>query len=431
MFCEECGAKNKKGATFCEECGHPIKAEVKETKKEKTETKKTTEEPKVETKKTEKVAKKPISKGTKILVGSVAAVVAILVGAYIYLGSVFTPEKIAIKYFKAYANKDADKIYKIVKLDESEFVSKKLLKEALKNDEKIELENYKIEKNPTKTQLEKALGVKVKEDLSKTITIKYVKKGSSKEYYKNITLVKSKHKKFLFFDNWVVDSSDLVANDYTFSVPKDSKPTINGKKVSDKYKKDSYSSYYDSYKIPSILKGTYKLKVTLDSGLTLVGDMKINGSYGTYSSSSLKLEDKTEKKLVKDIKEKLTTIYNGVTENKNFDDIKDAFAEDYRDSIEGSYGTLKQAVLTDYNKLKEFKLTDVKIKYYTISDENLNLTVQVTYDYKTEYKNGDDVKEYSKTGKTSNIYLTYKLDGKEYALSEFRNLIAYFSHYSY
>ena len=98
MFCEECGAKNNKGTAFCEECGHKLPVEVKEAKA-------TKEEPKKE-----KVAKKPISKKTKILVGVIAVVVAALVGTYFYLSSLFTPEKIALKYFKAYANKDADKI---------------------------------------------------------------------------------------------------------------------------------------------------------------------------------------------------------------------------------------------------------------------------------------------------------------------------------
>lgn len=423
MFCEECGAKNKKGATFCEECGHAIKAE--ETKK--AESKKEKVEPKKEV--AEKVAKKPMSKGTKLLIGGIVAVVAILVGAYVYLSSVFTPEKVAIKYFKAYASKDANKICKVIKLDESEFVSKKLLKEALKDEEKIDLENYKIEKNPTKSQLEKALGIKETDDLSKSITIKYIKKGSSKEYYKTIKLVKSKNKKFLFFDNWVVDSSDLVANDYSISVPKGAKTSIDGIEIKDKYK--TSNTYTDTYKIPSILKGTHKITAKLKSGIVLTGEYKVNGSYGSISSSSLKLDKKTEETIKKSVKDNLTTIYDAVIADKSFEDIEEKFNEDYRDDIRDKFANLKQSALSDYNRLKEIKINDVNITYYSISDDELSVTARIKYDYKVEYKNGDEKKEYSKKDRSDNVYLTYKIGKSEFVLSNIRSIVSYFSHYSY
>lgn len=418
MFCEECGAKNKKGTAFCEECGHKLPVEVKEEKA-------TKEEPRKE-----KVAKKPISKKTKILVGVIAVVVAALVGTYFYLSSLFTPEKIALKYFKAYANKDANKICSIIKLDDSEFVSKDLLKKALKDEEKIELENYTIEKD-TSSQLAKAFGVKNDDNLSKTIKIKYITKGSSKEYYKTIKLTKSKNKKYLFFDNWIVDSSDLIAKDYSISVPKDSKPSIDGVEIKDKYKQDTYSSYSDTYKIPSILKGSHKVTTKLKSGIVLTGEFNITGSYSSFSSSNLKLDDKTSSSIKKSIKDSLTTIYDAVVADKSFDDIKDSFDEDYRDDIKNTYDNLKQYALSDYNKLKELKISDVDIKYYSISDEDLSITAQIKYDYKVEYKSGNETKDYSKTGKTDNVYLTYKSGKKDYVLSNIRSLVSYFSHYSY
>ena len=449
MFCGECGAKNKKGSAFCEKCGSKLEVEEeieKTTKKDqvkKTNKKEETKKPdkKEEVKKTEKVEeikkeepkkeRKPISKKNKIIIGIVAIVVAILVAGYMYLGSLCKPEKIAIKYFKAYTSKDADKIANIIKLDESDFVSKKLLKEALKDEEKIELENYAIDNTPTTTkEITKALGIKAEDDMSKSIRIKYIKKGSSKEYYKTIKLVKSKNKKYLFFDNWVVDSSDLIAKDYSLSVPADSKVSLNGIELGKKYKKDNSSSY-DSYLIPSILKGTYKAKVTLKSGIELTGTLKVDGNYGSFSSNNLKFESKTEKKFVNEIKENISLIYNSVLEDKSFEDIKDSFDEDSRDNFENTFNTIKQNALSEYSKLKEIKITNAEIRYFNISEDNVRFSVQVTYDYKVEYKNGEETKEYSKTGRTTTIYVTYKLDNKSYKLSKIESLPTYFSHYSY
>lgn len=423
MFCEECGTKNKKNATFCENCGHKMTAEEskKETKSEKTETK--------VVKKVVK-EKEPMSQKTKILIGSIAAVVAIIIGAYFYLASIFKPEKIAIKYFKAYASKDANKICDIVKLEEDDFVNKKLLSNALKGSDIIELENYKVEKNDSKSKLAKAFGIK-EDDLSKTITIRYTKKGSSKEYTKNIKLVKGKNKKFLFFDDWKVDSSDLIAKDFTISVPSNTEATIDGIKIPKKYQKDSYSSSYKTYKIPAILKGKHQIEAELKSGIKLSGETSIFGNYASFSYGSLKLDKKTEKKYLKDAEEKVKIIYDALIDGKNFDDIKDSFNEDYRSDIEYAFNTVKENAMNDYNKLKEFKITDSNVTYYYISEDELQLTIKIKYDYKVEYKNGDETKEYSKTGKTGNIYVNYRLDKKDITLSNIKSLVSYFSHYSF
>ena len=113
MFCGECGAKNENGAQFCEKCG--AKLEVEET---------------VVTKVV--APKKPMSKKTKVIIGVVSLVVVALVGAYMYVGSLVTPEKVALKYFKAYAANDADTLYEVMNVQDSKFVSKKLLKEDIK-----------------------------------------------------------------------------------------------------------------------------------------------------------------------------------------------------------------------------------------------------------------------------------------------------------
>lgn len=428
MFCGECGTKNKKGAAFCEKCGAKLEGETNKEEKTKTsKVEKKTDNKPVEVKK----ERQPLSKQNKIIIGCVAAFVAILVASYMYLGSICKPEKVAIKYFKAYTSKDANKISKMIDLDEGEFVSKKLLKESLKDEEKLEIENYTIDNNTAREKLAKVFGVDKTDNLSKTITVKYIEKGTSKERYKSIKLVKSKHKKFLFFDNWKVDSSDLIAKNYKISVPKDSKAKLNGIVLGKKYKKDSFYTNFDVYEIPSILKGSYKLSVTLKSGISLSGDVKVTGNYGSFSSNNLKFDSKTEKKMKNEIKEKVKVIYDAVLEDKSFDDIKDNFEEDYRDEFEDTYNDVKKNALTDYNKLKEIKIKDVEIKYYSINDEEIRLTIGLKYDYKVEYKSGDETKDHSKSGAISNIYVTYKIGKKDNKLSKIDSLPTYFSHYSF
>lgn len=403
MFCEECGTKNKKNATFCENCGHKFE---------------TTNETVVNASPAK--TKKPMDKKQKIIIGIVVAVVAILIGAYMYIGSLFTPEKVALKYFKAYTSNDADALYSTLNLEESKFVSKDLLKKGLKDKEKIKVANYSIEKEDKK-----------EDSLSKSVTIKYVVDGSSNEKTKTIKLTKNKKKKLLFFDNWTVDTSEVVAKKYTISVPKNSEVKINDISVSDKYKQESYSSYYDSYEIPEILYGKYDLTVEYKSGIKLAGTLNVDGNYGSYRASSLKLESKTEKELIKQIREKVELLYKSAIEDKSFDDIKDSFNEDYRSDIEYRYNNLKNNAISEYNKLKEIKISDIKVTSTSVNEEKINLILSMKYDYKVEYKSGDETKEYTGKDKVDTFYVDFKLDKKDYIMTDLTSLVTYFSYYRY
>lgn len=395
MFCEECGTKNAKGVAFCENCGHKLVEEKKKTKKE------------------SNTVSKAESKNNKNVAIIVIVAIAALVGAYMYIASTLTPEKVALKYFKGLAKRDANAVYSTINLEESKFVNKKLLKESLKNEEKINLDNYKTSKAD-------------KKGISTIVTITYIEKGSSTEKTKTIKLSKSKAKKWLIFDNWTVDASDLMVSDFRLTIPKDTKPSVDGIKLPEKYKDDTYSSSYDVYVIPSILKGIHKLTVKYSSGLVLAADVKTTSRYSTYN---LTLEDSINKKISKDIKSKLTTLYEAAMDEKDFDDIKDKFDEDSRENIESVYNNLKDYVNKDYNNLQEFKIKNVKIKSVNPQSDEVTLYVEIKYDYKVEYKLGDETKDYSKKDKTTTIYAVYDLNKKDYKMTNLRSLVTYFSHY--
>ena len=395
MFCEECGTKNESGAAFCEKCGHKLQ-EVKPVK--------------------EKKPAKPMKKSTKIIMAVVAVVAVVLIGGYVYIAGTLKPEKIALKYFKAYAAKDADTLYSLTDLEDSKFVSKKILKESLKDEEAIKLTSSSAEKKESSDSKNVA-----------SVTVKYVEKGSSDEKTKTVKLAKS-GKKWLLFDNWVVDSSELVVKDYRISVPLGTTPKLDGVEVPDKYKSDSYSSYYDSYTIPSMVKGNHKIVAEYKSGLKLAGEFKAYNNYSSYSYTSLKLEDETSEKITKDLKSKIELLYSSAIEEKSFEDIASSFSEDYKDQIEYTYDNLKSNVITDYKRLKEFKIQNLTVSSISLNDDDLELSIKIKYDYKVEYKSGDEVKETSKKDQTSTIRAIYKVDKKDYTLKELKYLITYFSY---
>lgn len=392
MFCEECGTKNKQGSAFCEKCGH--KFEQQSVQRE----------------------KKPMSKKNKIIIGIVVGVVALLTAAYFIIGAMFKPEKVALKYFKAYASKDADAIYNTLKLEDSKFVSKKLLKEALENDDEIELENVKVD------------DVEKDDDIT-IVTIKYIEKGTTKESKAVIRLAKSSKKQWLVFDKWVVDPSGIIAKDVTVSVPKDSTLKINGIKVPGKYEKDvTGNTVY--YKIPKMIKGKYTVKAELKNGIELEGEMKVSGNYSYFYSSSLGLAESSKKEVTKDIKESVDTIYQALIAKKDFSEIKDKFAEDYQSDFESIYNNTKSSVMTDYSTLKEFKINDIKVKSVSIYDGKVSVTYEMNYDYKVAHKSGDKTEEKEKKNQIDSYsYAKFSLEDKKLVLTELSSLVSYFSYY--
>lgn len=400
MFCEECGTKNEQEAVFCEKCGHKLNKSEKKAVVQK--------------------EKKPMSKKTKTIIVISALVVALLIGVYIYLISIFKPEKVALKYFKAYTTNNADALYSVVDLNDSKFANKKLFKESLKSKEKIDVSNYRIEKNEDKYQ-EKDL-------LSKNVVIKYIVKGSSKEKTKIIKLSKTKKKKLLFFDNWVVDNSEILATRYTVKAPKNTKVKIDGIALNPKDKTEYYLT--DNYVIDSIVIGKHKISFEYKSGIKLEGEMNVSaGSYHSYSARGLNLDSKTKKKIENDTNKLVKLLYSSAIENKDFSEIEESFGEDYRDNIKDVYDKIKSSANSSYSNLKSFNLKDFKINSSSVENDKLKLIATMKYDYTIEYKVDDETKETTKKNQSrDDVYVYYDFKDKDYVMSNIKYLVTYFSY---
>lgn len=394
MFCEECGTKNKKGATFCENCGHQMNNESGDNGSKKTIV---------------------FDKKKKVCAGIIAVVLVALISIYSYLSNASKPENVALKYFKACANNDVNTIYSVASVEESDFVNKKLLKESLKDSKKTSLVNYKI------AEVKNANGI------SAVVRIAYIDSASNHEKIKVVNLVKSK--KSGLFEKWLVDCSDLMVKDYRLTAPEGTKVLINNIEVDKKYKEKN-SSLHDYYVIPSIIKGKYNVTLEYKNGIKLSGELKIEGSYSSIALSNMKLEKELDDNIKKDLKNKLKIMYDAAMSSKEFSEIKDTFNEDEVSSIEQSYNSLKSNITTDYNKLKEFSINDINIKVSSLEDDKIRLSVELNYDYKMEYKYMNETKEYSKKNAKTNLVSIYQIKDNKYSVINM-GIITYFSHYNY
>lgn len=393
MFCPKCGKKNKEEAQFCEFCGTKIAEENKVILPKKT--------------------KKPMSKKNKIIIAVVIALVVVLGGGGIILSNNYTPSKIAEGYFVALMNDDTNKLYDYINVPDSEFTSKKIFNEVVDNDDK-DLVNYQV------------VSEQISNDgLSAQVKISYTLEGRQSALEKTIYLVKDKKNKMLIFDNWKIsDGSSLIEEDYEITVFKGATLSLEGVEVSSKYKKDSDSTRYDTYVIPTLFKGDYDAKITLKNGLTTESKIDVSG-YST-TINTFELSDKDEKNLESSIKENVNKLYKSAIDSKSFSDIKKDY--EYKDSdltdLEDAYSSFARSVKS--SELKSYELTDLDVERLSITEDGyLYVTVSLEYKYSVKDYFSDDIISNSDD---DTAYLTFDYNNG-FKLVDMTSLATYFSRF--
>ena len=405
MFCGECGTKNKKGAQFCENCGAKMETPKKEVFVKE---------------------KKPMTKKNKIITGIVGLVAMIVIALCIFLGSLTSPKNIAEKVFNATVNYDFDTIYKYLNVEDSEFTSKEMFN-------KVMTSNYDIEDKPVIVNYSVGEPVISDDKMSATVTITYMMKDKDKSDTFDVKLVKDKNKKWLFFDNWLVNTKGIdVAKNYKIEVAKGSTISVEGIDLSSNYLNSEESNEnYDVYVIPSIFEARYEVNITLPIGLQVTSKMNVydNGSY-KYRMSLNDLTNEVKDNLISISKSSLQTLYDGVKEQKSFDDIKSNFEYENGDltTLKSDYENLVNSIGTSI-KLTTITFKEIKISDVNITSENkLKLYLKVSYDYSVSYESSGETKTHD-SNDYDYLYLTFDYVNGNYKLVDTSSLITYFSKY--
>lgn len=405
MFCGECGTKNKKGAQFCENCGAKMETPKKEVFVKE---------------------KKPMTKKNKIITGVVGLVAMIVIALCIFLGSLTSPKNIAEKVFNATVNYDFNTIYKYLNVEDSEFTSKEMFN-------KVMTSNYDIEDKPVIVNYSVGEPVISDDKMSATVTITYMMKDKDKSDTFDVKLVKDKNKKWLFFDNWVVNTKGIdVAKNYKIEVAKGSTISVEGIALSSNYLNSEESNEnYDVYVIPSIFEARYEVNITLPIGLQVTSKMNVydNGSY-KYRMSLNDLTNEVKDNLISISKSSLQTLYDGVKEQKSFDDIKSNFEYENGDltTLKSDYENLVNSIGTSI-KLTTITFKEIKISDVNITSENkLKLYLKVSYDYSVSYESSGETKTHD-SNDYDYLYLTFDYVNGNYKLVDTSSLITYFSKY--
>lgn len=449
MFCGECGTKNSSGSKFCENCGAKIE---QETTVEQNSTANMANEAPVmvasqpvqavntiqqfndtatnqmtNNQKLSQTQKKPMSKKNKMIIGIIVAIVAVIAGCYYYVSTLTTPEKIAESYFNAVIENDAKKIYKFIDVEKSKFTTEKMFEKVVKNstskEKNTEVVNYQVGK-PQYKDLNK---------MTATVTITYVLKDSEKSQTMDVKLTKSKEKKWVLFENWLVSTAAYtVADDFEIRVNKNSKVSIEGETLGkDYFNKEDSTTSTDVYTIPKMFAGKYIIKIALPIGIEIEEAVNISsGSYYYPLISSSTLTKKSTDKLAKQAIKDLQLIYDSAINKKTFEDIKSSF--EYKDCNLSNLSSAYQEFTGDLSTatvLTKIKFTDATVgSIYTNADNTFSVSVTAKSNYTVSYNSLGETKTHEDTS-SDYITLYYDYVDGQYKLINVKYLETYFSRY--
>ncbi len=432
MFCGECGTKNEAESGFCQNCGAKLNVVKKESPKKGRPKKEVIKEEDVAapaaTKEKENV--KSSNPKTKKIVVTLIIILAVLGGTYYYLNEfVFTPKIAVEEFLDALTSGDTKELVKYFDVEESEFVSKEKIEDALKANDAYEELDYLVK------------DAKVDGDEAE-VEVELEYDGEEEDFDFEL---ESNSKQYLIFNNWTLtdktideifgDSLYEVIKDFEISVFTGSKVYIDGEELDDKYlSEDDSNDEMEVYVIPEILSASYDIKVILENGMEFSNEVFPTIYYSEYSLDYISVDDLSED-VIKDIEEDAISdfqkLYNYAIEGKTFDEIKDDYEVDSLDidDLEDTYDDLLNAVVSYSSTLTKIDFTKGDLSYLSFEDGIMSISLDIEYDYELDYENFSGEVEKITNDSDSYISLNVKfIDGK-YRVESAEYVISYFSVY--
>lgn len=288
MFCPECGTKNEDDSLFCFQCGTSLAEYVQEKTKSNQingnqippqqkqsdylyQQNDENQQPFCKPSKPH-IKRKPVSKALIIAGAEVILAVGLLFVVYKVLSDKFSPETVAMNYWEATMAHQWGEAYEYCDFPDSDLLTKQMYVNVnAHNDEIVKYKSVHITDtvDQAMNQLEDLGSVfgenrntknKSSADDTREYIVEYLIKGNSDKEYDYLTLTKTGNKKFFFFDEWKVTSSDSWCRNLEFQIPAGASMTLNGAEIDDASEITEGNWKYIT--IPYLFTGDYQLEVS-------------------------------------------------------------------------------------------------------------------------------------------------------------------------
>lgn len=400
MFCQNCGTKNNDVSIFCENCGaklekpvdavvqqeqaaqeQPVQQEQAVQQEQPVQQEQFVQQPVQQTQPIQQPVKpkKPVPKLVIAVIAEAVVLVALVLVFFNVGKSVYGPEKVAEKFFVEVANQNFEEAYKVLDVEENDFINQKAFENARCNVELSKVTEYKIK--DTRGE---------EDDEEREIEIAYKTKGSSSKRSYDISVNKQDSKNMLFFDKWEVSPDAMIVKDFYVAVPNGAEVTVDGVKLGGDYLKKSKSDEYQQYYvIPELFAGEHQIVVTKEGMAEVRKLVDTDWDYG-YSLYSMQMDEELLKEAADTGVKNFEAIYKAAAEGKEFDAVANLFSnvegrkdegkDDYEDIVYDLTGSSYKTL----NKISFSNVEATASEGYIDTDETC-VTVYVEFDYNADY----------------------------------------------
>ncbi len=289
MFCEKCGTKLDDGSLFCDNCGAKV----------------ITAAPPVQ-QQIPALRRPPIAKSTKIFLFELLLFAALIFAFFAVANSKFSANATARTYAKAKAAGDWETVYSLLDVSSSELLSEDLFVSVQLSADYDEIDDYEIE--------EMSFGsTENKSQFSCTFETDY------NDMNEVIEVRKQSGKKWLFFDDWKINTDHLIASEVQISVPADATITLNGIDLSavKKIKIEEHDTT-NVYLLPDVFRGTYLLEVSAPGRETRCEEIVV-ANYAYYNFTDMTPSSEAIDTVATKSRDNIETIFTGLMAEKSYE----------------------------------------------------------------------------------------------------------------
>ena len=343
----------------------------------------------------------------KIIISVLILLVILLLLIAIILKEKYSVKNIGVRYFECIIEQDGKKCYKDLDFKKNDFTTMKAFNKVLKSYKLDDVINYTIQDFNYSENEKEAV-----------ITISYITKKSKKHQIKDIHLTK-KGKKALIYNEWKINTKDIISKDSRIYIPKKYKAKLEGKKIPKKYLEKS-NDKYNIYKIDEMFIGEYKIDIkqkNIDLESIILVQKNNSSSYINNPSLPKEISNHISKELVS----QLEILYQNAIKSNDFNDFKKSINYTKNTKVKKIYSDLLKTTGDYYGQLKKYSVKNYNILNVKVNDNNIEMILQVNYDYKVNSEG--KVKE---KNKSDEIKFIIEKDKNKYKIQDIRGLTYHF-----
>ncbi|MCI8491283.1 MAG: zinc-ribbon domain-containing protein [Lachnospiraceae bacterium] len=408
MFCQACGSRNRDDAVFCENCGTrldkgepemPVQAQTPPVYGAQMQPMPAPPVPPasapIETVYVKPV--KPVEKWVILFIAEVAVAALALIFLFHNAAKLFEASKIGERYFVAAANGDWREAYRMLEVEESDFINADAFETVNQTNRFPMVNTYSVNE-----QKELDLGA-----LGTTVQITYRGLGDSYDSAYNVVLNRQPKKQFLFFDNWKVSADQIIMSDCTVQVPKGAAASVDGVELTAQSAGLSQSEEgYDIYTIPALFQGEHSVTVSME-GMETVEDSFDTGYNNGYRLYEMQVSEETAREVIAAGGSNLQEIYAAALGGSTYATIQNLFTSNEESGIEEDYQNLLEAMQNDdYYRIESIAFSEISGTSYSYTDDGvmvIEVSIPFTYQLDYTYEDWDEKQQQETYSSTDSV----------------------------